>query len=96
MGPGSRVPTSAACVAGLSRRIGILAEGEGQEIVDESALSAAGRPVNEQRETQAVAAHCGAAHPLGRRLSDAEEARRARLDHAVEYRFGADAGSARE
>jgi hypothetical protein len=34
----------------------------------------------------------GAAHPLGGRLTDAEEARRAHPDHAVEYRFGAVAG----
>jgi len=44
---------------------------------------------------QTVVAHDRTSHAFASRLPDAEEPRRASVDHAVEYRFGADASSPR-
>ena len=90
-----RIATSATGVARASRRIGILTECEGQQVVDESVLPASGLSVDEKRQAQPIVTHRRTSHAFGSRLPDAEEPRRASVDHAVEYRFGADSSSPR-
>jgi hypothetical protein len=73
MGPGARVEARPAGVAWASLRRGVAAQEQGQQVLNERALSGANRPVNEQGPLQAVAGSRPQHGPPRDGLAEAQE-----------------------
>ena len=75
------VATAAAGIAGPAGGVGIGAEGEGEEVVDERRLAGPARAVDEERAGRPATAPGAQREPPRRWLPNAQEAGRGRLDH---------------